>query len=92
MKTEVRLHQESCFHVALEVLLMKLLAYRIYLPIEERINFMALKRLTAEGWECIASEKMSLPLQIGALLDQVPSLHVEEAAPVSSDTHNNIQI
>ena len=57
MKTEVRLHRESCFHVALEVLLMKLLAYRIYLPIEERINFMALKRSTAEGWQCIASEK-----------------------------------
>ena len=42
MKTELRLHRESCFHVDLEVLLMKLLAYRMCLPIEERINFMRL--------------------------------------------------
>ena len=49
MKTQLRLYRESCFHVELEALLMKLLAYRIYLPIEECINFMALKRLTAGG-------------------------------------------
>ena len=34
-KIQLRLHRESCFHVKLEVLLMKLLAYRIYLPITE---------------------------------------------------------
>ena len=35
-KIQFRLHRESCFHVELEVLLTKLLAYRIYLPTKER--------------------------------------------------------
>ena len=48
-KIELRLHRESCFHVELEVLLMKLLAYHIYLQIEQRINVMPLKSSTAEG-------------------------------------------
>ena len=39
MKIELRLHQESCFQVELEVLLMELLAYRIYLSIKECIKF-----------------------------------------------------
>ena len=49
MKTELRLHRESCFHVDLEVLLMKLLAYRIYLPIEERIQFYGFEKLNGRG-------------------------------------------
>ena len=39
MKIELRLHRESCFHVELEVLLMELLAYRMYLSIKECIQF-----------------------------------------------------
>ena len=49
MKTEVRLHRENCFHVALEVLLIKILAYRIYLPIEKGIQFYDFKTFNGRG-------------------------------------------
>ena len=49
MKTELRLHRKSCFHVDLEVLLMKLLAYRMYLPIEECIQFYGFETFNGRG-------------------------------------------
>ena len=45
MKIELRLHRESCFHVELEVLLMELLAFRIYLTTEEKVQILWLWNL-----------------------------------------------
>ena len=45
MKIKLRLHRENCFHVELKVLSMELLAFRIYLTTEEKIQILWLHRV-----------------------------------------------
>ena len=61
MKTELRLHRESCFQVELKVLLMELLACHMYLSVKECIQFYDFETSNYGGVRDSLSSRMPHP-------------------------------